>query len=730
MADRPHLRSLSDRVGILPEYHDITGTLRVTKDCIREAILASMGFDASTESGASRALKRLSRTEEDRLLPPVRVVVRDHDTAPNIRLGISDAASSIEWRVELEEEDGTAHTAHGCYDPSRADQALHVKLPVNPPAGYHTVRVMIESRGNVHEAEQSLIISPGRCAELPARLEDNRAFGVWTNLYSIRSRQNWGVGDLTDAVRMMKDLAPCGAAFLGINPLHALLNRNGQISPYCPVSRLFRNPVYLDVELVPEIAQCPQARAMVSSEAFVGRLAGVRDARLVDYETIAGLKLDVLRRLHEVFLGKHADGRSERGRAYADYLHSEGEALVDFATFSALRDWLKTDVGGGRGWPDWPQKYRSPDSPDVEAYRSEHRREIDFHCYVQFELDRQLAQASDAAKHAGMAIGLYPDLAIGSAPDGSDAWAYQVLLAKDMEVGAPPDPYAETGQTWGFPPVVPLELEARRFDYWIRLLRASLAHAGMLRIDHILGLFRQYWVPDGVSAMEGAYVRYPADALLGILALESCRHDAVIVGEDLGTVPPEVPGILSRWGILSSRVLYFERERDGSFRPARSYSNRALVTATTHDHVPLPGFWIGRDLDIRAELGQAGPEEQRQQTRQERRETRSELLRAFVAEGIAMEEEHATPDAVCAGAYSFLARTPAPLVGVSLDDLAGEQDPVNLPGIPGSRYPNWSRKMRRSIEDILADPSMRRVLAEMRAARSVGGRARPAKSTS
>jgi 4-alpha-glucanotransferase len=686
-----------------------------------------MGLDGSTESNAARALAQLDRSERRCLLAPVRVVVRSDSSARTVRLRVPRCASALDWHVELHQEDGVNHTVRGRCDPARADRNIDVDLPAHPPCGYHRLRVVIEPGGSPQEADQLLIVSPGRCTELAGRLESaegeadpvpRRAFGVWTNLYTLRSRRNWGVGDLADTATLIRSLASCGAVFVGISPLHALFNQGDRISPYGPVSRLFRSPVYLDIEAVPEFAVCPEAQALVASDAFGKRLAAVREATRVDYETIATLKLDVLRRLYDVFRTAHVEPKTERGLAYAEYVENQGPALDDFATFWALHESFSTDVGSRRGWRDWPEVYRHPGSPEVAAFRTAHPHTVDFHRYVQFELDRQLAATSKAARLAGMPLGLYPDLAIGSAPDGSDAWAWQDLWADGVELGAPPDPYAEAGQTWGFPPMVPCRLRQQRYDYWIRLLRASLTHVGMLRIDHILGLFRQYWVPDGLSTKEGAYVRYPTEALLGILALESQRHHAVIVGEDLGTVAPEVPGVLAKWGILSSSVMYFERRSDGSFRAPRDYSKRALVTATTHDHVPLAGFWTGRDLDIRAHAGFGGSDEQREHARRERAETRGALLRALVDEGIPLEEELATPEAVCAAVHAFLARTPAPLVGVSLDDLAGEEEPVNLPGIPVRRYRSWSRRMKRPIEELLADPAVRRVLAEIRAARS------------
>jgi len=506
---------------------------------------------------------------------------------------------------------------------------------------------------------------------------------------------------------------PFGAAFVGLNPLHALRNVPGYMCPYCPVSRLFQNPLYLDIEAIPEFADCGEARQRVESSEFQATLAACRETNQVDYARGAALKDDVLRLLHATFLRRHADHNTDRGRAYREFVTQRGKVLTDYATFMALDARFRREGASVRDWRDWPAGYHMPNSPEVETFRAAHRREIDFYCYVQFELDRQLASTQEEARHAGLSLGLYHDLAIGSAADGSDAWAFGDLFVKGVQVGAPPDPYSVTGQTWGFPPVDPRRLTALRYHYWIELLRSNLAHAGMLRIDHVMGLFRQFWVPDDVPGSDGAYVRYPADDLLGILALESQRHGTVIVGEDLGTVPRGLPATLARWGILSSRVMYFERRRRGSFRPATSYSKRALATATTHDHPPLAGFWRGRDLEVRRELSLLAGEKELADAQKERAHTRAALLRRLVADGLLSKVESYSAEDLIRAVHLFLARTPCPLLGISLDDLAGETDPVNLPGVELSQYSSWSRRMGKDVESIFTDEAVLRLLREL-----------------
>lgn len=352
----------------------------------------------------------------------------------------------------------------------------------------------------------------------------------------------------------------------------------------------------------------------------------------------------------------------------------------------------------GSDWRSWPYEYRSPHTPAVREFRRANAALIDFHRWLQFETDRQLGAVAERARALGMRIGAYQDLAIGTSPAGSDAWGDRALFCEDASVGAPPDQYSSTGQVWGLPPINPRVLREEGYRYWSLLLRRAFDHAGALRIDHAIGLFRTFWVPNGGTGKDGAYVRFPAQDLLGILALESVRHGALVVGEDLGTVPREVPPTLKKWGILSSKILYFEHDHRG-FKPEKSYPPLALTTVNTHDMAPIAGWWEGRDLEIRARVGTLRTAAEIRRAKRERHRARQALLdRLKLRRNGESEDEFLTK--LTSAAHAFLCRTPSVLVGESLDDLIGERDPVNVPGVGQDRYPNWRRKTSITVEEM------------------------------
>ncbi len=710
------LRELSARMGIIDEYVDQTGKeTRRTSDATRVALLRVMGLEAANDAAARRSLQRLDDEERAGLVAPA-AVVRTDDRVAGLRARVSDDARSIEWSMTVTDEHGRATTTEG-----RAPVVNGTATIAYPPeieTGYYDIALRVRSEGAFREGRQRLIVTPGRCPSPDDVLAGRRIFGLTANLYTVHSRQSWGIGNLGDLRSLIEWGGEVGAGFVGVNPLHALFNRGGDVSPYSPVSRLFRNPLYLDIAAIPELGESPDARALLESAPMRAARADLRGSDRVEYERIARTLEPVLRALHATFMDRHASG-TERGERYHRYVESQGEELESFATFMALDAHLTKGSGSARTpvpWHKWPQRYRDPRSSSVFEFRAANPEAIDFHRYLQFELDCQLAAAAAAGKAGGMPIGLYQDLAIGTSPNGSDVWAFPDLFLQGAAIGAPPDPMSAAGQNWGLPPIDPRQLAHDGYRYWIRLVHSSLRHSGALRIDHVMGLFRQFWIPEGETGKMGAYVRFPSGDLLGILALEASRAGALVVGEDLGTVPPDVPAALKERNILSSKVLYFERSGVG-FKAAKSYAPLALATANTHDMPTIGGWWECRDITLRNAAGQLGTaakgDKDREvvRAREERDREKSALLRRLASDGLL---PRAAPPAsnteLRAAVHGFLCKSPAALVGISLDDILGERDPVNLPGVGPDQFPSWTRRLRVTVDELRADSTFTEAL--------------------
>ncbi len=697
------LRALADRVGIIAEYVDQTGKeRRATSDRTRRALLGSMGYDVSEDAAAAEALAALRERARARLLAPVRVTaVADAPISLALPRGWP---SRVEWELELDDEAGKTMRRAGRATKTPRGQ-LEIALDESPDPGYYTMRLTVRGRGQAAHGEQRLIVVPETCASPETVLGGRRVVGLTANLYTVRSGRNWGAGDTGDLTRLTEWAADIGAAFVGVNPLHALRNRGHDVSPYGPVSRLFGNVLYIDIDAIPEMTESAEARSATARG--LPRIAELRDATHLDYEAVMALKRPVLEALHRAFVEHHRGKSTERGRAFTRYVASQGQQLEDFATWCALDERQE-----GKPWQEWPAELRDPRSRAVTGFREKERERVGYHQWVQFELDRQLGRTQARARELSLPIGLYQDLAIGAARDGSDSWMHPGLFLDGPTIGAPPDPYAAGGQNWGLPAINPQRLAEDGYSYWIRLVRAALRHAGALRIDHVLGLFRQFWIPRGMQGRDGAYVRFPGDDLLGIAALESVRANALIVGEDLGTVPPEVPPALERWGVLSSKVMYFEAEpKRGRFKPPRAYPPLALTTANTHDMPTIAAFWRESDIDLRTKVGAIPTQRAAAAARQERAEARESLATTLVEEGLWPATAEPTTDlALREAVHSYLRRTPSWLVGLSLDDLTGEVEPVNLPGVPPDRWSSWTRRMRMSLEDMTESADVRRAL--------------------
>jgi len=709
--DRPTLHRLATRLGVADSYLDQSGgEQRVTTDATRERLLAAMGIDASTEERALHALRRLRRKARLQWIAPVRVVRQRSRALRRVRIRVPALhVHEIHWTLTLRTEDGIAREWRGAVHGGPA-RTVALELPVVPPLGYHDLTIELETGGERRSATQRLIVVPAQCTPPEARLQGRRAFGITANLYTVRSARNWGAGDLADLSTLAEWTAQAGGAFVGVNPLHALRNAGYDVSPYSPITRLFRNPLYIAVENIPELRDDVWARERIASKEVQAELAELRAADMLDYGRVMALRAPILDSLFRTFMANERDGATARGRAYAQFVAREDPQLTQFATFMAISE---------REGPDarqWPVPLRDANGAAVTALRIELADRVDFHRWLQFEMDRQMGCVASDATRAGLTLGVYQDLAVGSAPSGSDVWANPGLFVPAATVGAPPDMYSDEGQNWGLPAIDPHVLRETGYDYWVRLLRAGFRHSGALRLDHALGLFRMFWVPVGAAARDGTFVKSFVNDLFGILALESVRHGALVVGEDLGTVPPEVPKVLQRWGVLGSKVVVFERGfHTGRFRPAPEYPRLALATVNTHDLPPLVGWLEQRDIILRSEVGDLTDAEQQRGMRDGRTSDRWALIELLIDAGLLPESarDNVRSEPLIAALHAFLRQTPSALVGLALDDLAREAEPVNIPGIWQDKYPSWSRRMREPLETLLADPATTRMLGEV-----------------
>jgi (1->4)-alpha-D-glucan 1-alpha-D-glucosylmutase len=710
MVERDRLLALAGEHGVEPGYHDIWGHWHEASDAALRGVLACMQCPAKSPDEVEAALRAARRERWQRALPPAVVRRAGADLAPiRLNLELAHAARDLELRLELESGEVLQHTVRpaelarveqGCLD-DRRFVALELPVP-EAPVGYH--RLALRDGSDVR-ASTLLVSAPARCYWPQAIQGDFRVWGPSVQLYSVRSERNWGIGDLTDLRVIMEQWGARGADLIALNPLHALLPHNPEhASPYSPSSRLFLNPLYLDPERIGDFRDSAEAKRMVASAEFQTRAQALRSTELIDYAGVAALKLEVLRLLYASFQSNHLARDTDRARAFRAFQATEGAALRQHALFEALQAHLHRADPSVWGWPVWPQPYRDPSSAQVADFERERLGEVEFYEYLQWQTELQLAEAGRRSLELSLGVGVYGDLAVSVDRGGAEAWANQQLYAVEASVGAPPDEFNMKGQDWGLPPLIPQRLQQAAYAPFIALLGRLMRHNGALRIDHALGLMRLFWIPPGLSAADGAYVRYPLEDLLGILALESERNRCMVVGEDLGTVPDELRERLTALGVLSYRLLYFERDASGYFKQAHDYPAQALVAATTHDLPTLAGFWEGRDIAVRHELGLFPNEEARQAQVVARAEQRARLLLMLEREGLLPENGTAdtlafsemTP-ALSRSLHAFIARAPSKVMLVQMEDVLGARDQANLPGTT-TQHPNWRRKLGLTLE--------------------------------
>lgn len=685
------------------EYFDIFGKRHDAGVDTRARILAALGWDVSSLEAVDNRRRHWFRDEYTWVVPASSVIAQSRKVVP---LTLPDSwRGSVCFDVHLEhggQISGSVDLDHvplmrevSCEGESWRSYELWI--PAETPLGYHRLRVTRDGR---ELASSALIVCPER-----AYVPERRMAGFNVTLYGLRSRRNWGCGDFSDLRLLIDWAASTGFSFIGLNPLHALHNRVPyNTSPYLPLSLYYKNLLYIDVEAVPEFARCDFAQRLLASGRTQAKLRHLRESEFLAYSEVDQLKKRFLKVLYRQFRRK-ADER--RRRAFYDYCDREGDLLQKFALYCALDEVLHKQDRNRWTWRQWPAEYQSPDTDACRRFAQDHWRLLEFYKYIQFVIEEQLSAAQNYAKERGLAAGLYHDLALATDSCGSDLWAHGDFYVKGCRVGAPPDDFSPSGQDWAFPP--PSGEAHRRAGYYLyrESIRKVVSHGGALRIDHVMRLIRLFWIPDGNSAANGTYVYDFAEDLMRILALESVRSGNIIVGEDLGTVTDEMRDMLARFGILSYRLFYFEKHKDGRFKGSAEYPHQALVASSTHDLATMTGFWLSRDIEARRSAGLADDASYRDQIEDRRREKQHMLD--------VLHDEHLLPNWYTRNAdeirdvdgdlhnatVAFLSRVPSLLLLLNQEDLTKETDQQNLPGST-AEYPNWQRKMRLFLEELNA----------------------------
>ena len=671
----PSLVELARRYGIATDYEDWSGRRIDVPESTLVAVLAALGVAAADEAERNAALAAHDRAHWSRPLPPTILGQAGAQTTFWVHVTHGRPAE-----VSVQLEDGTVRTGIRQVDNftppfdldgRRIGEASFV-LPDDLPLGYHRVHL----RSGDDESSAALILTPPWLG-VPERLGARRTWGLATQLYSVRSKQSWGVGDLTDLVDLAVWSASLhGAGYILVNPLHAAEPSSPmEPSPYLPTSRRFVNPLYLRVEAILEFAQLPKRSRIRRLRDGVQKRAAGQD--WIDRDGAWAAKREALELVYAV------PRTAGRDLAFAAYRAREGSALDDFATWCALAE------KHGSDWHKWPESVQHPGAAGVRKFVEKYAATVDFHRWLQWQLDEQLAAAQTKAVSAGMSLGIVHDLAVGVHPNGADSWALQDALALGVSAGAPPDEFNQLGQDWSQPPWRPDRLDELEYRPFRALIRSVLRHAGGVRIDHIIGLFRLWWIPQGQAPTQGTYVRYSHEAMIGIVALEAYRARALVVGEDLGTVEPWVRDYLRGRGVLGTSILWFELDRDGSGGPltAERWREYCLSSVTTHDLPPTAGYLANEHVRLRDSLGLlTRPVDQELAAAEaERAAWLVELHRVGLLSEEADREDY---EQTVLALHKYLGRTPSRLLGLALTDAVGDKRTQNQPGTT-DEYPNW-----------------------------------------
>ncbi len=688
MTDSTSMERLLELRGVEPGHWDHSGQYRSAPLASLHQILRELGHAPGDPGAVTQDSVALDEAGWREVLPPV-IVYRGNDGGAIPITVLRPLLEKITWRLTT--EDGVVEEFDiplGSLPVSgerQLGELVFCRLDIAPPsvpgAGYHKLEIL-DPQGRKF-AQALFIVAPARCYQLQEECGEKPMWGLAVQLYTLRSLRNWGIGDFRDLQALIVEAATRGADFIGVNPLHA--SQPGipeHCSPYSPYSRHFLSMLYIAPDAVPEFEGSRAVRSLLQTGDFIARLRKLRMLDLVDYAGVADCKHRVLRLL---FRELESNPGSDRWLEFSNYIREAGQRLKKYAVLSVIDEFGLKDVG------------------DLAA---EHGREIRYQMYLQWIAQGQLAEVQRVAHSAGMRIGLYQDLAVGVQGAGVDARTDEDLYVRGMTIGAPPDAFSASGQDWGMPPMNPQVLRECAYRPFAELLRANMPRGGALRIDHVMALHRLWWIPVGARPADGAYVHYPLDDLMGIIALESHRRRCAVIGEDLGTVPDCVREAMERYGLYACKVFLFERNDQGDFRPPDKYPRRSLASLTTHDLPPLAGYWNEVDISLLDELGLLADAAVRDSLSRERSVAREKILAALEKPDPSANGDEqlllGAAEVPLAPLHRLVANGNSFLMAVRPEEILGEELPVNLPGTH-LEYPNWRRKMVIPVERLFSD---------------------------
>ncbi|MEM0951290.1 MAG: 4-alpha-glucanotransferase [Cyanobacteria bacterium P01_H01_bin.74] len=588
------------------------------------------------------------------------------------------------------------------------------------PQGYH--QLVLSHPQSTERQNMRIVVTPTRCYLPTAMYDPSKKFwGPSVQLYAVNSEKSWGIGDFGDLKTLADWCGKSNAAMVGVNPLHSLFPHNpSHCSPYSPASRLFVNALNIAVESLEDYEASKVAQKKVQTKTFQKKLQKAQDAELVDYDLVAELKLPVLKLVYKDFVKAQILKETVRGKAFLSFVECQGRSLRQFATYMALQQHFYDNDNNIWGWQAWPEEYQTPDSEAVLTFLSTHYNDIEFYMYLQWLADCQLNAVHQTCQKANMPIGLYLDMAVGVDRSGADVWANQGLFMASSSIGAPPDEYNPMGQDWGLPPIIPQKLRAQQFDYFITMVQQNMKNAGALRIDHIMAMMRLFLIPPEGKPGDGGYLHYPMDEMFGILALESQRNQCMVIGEDMGTVSDVVRERMQSYGIFSYKVFCFEKNAQG-FKLPEDYYQDAVVAISTHDLPTLYGYWSARDQMLRTDLDLYPTEALREAHIQERKTDRPAMLGLLkqynlLPEGVTLDEGvdyHNDPKALppmtqplMRALHQLVSKSKTRILTIQFEDVLGQEEQINLPGVSNPVYPCWKRKLTQPLETLMVNPDL------------------------